>query len=134
VLVAARLLLLEMAGCIATRTTAAADPLWIDFSKSKPELPYSRWSVGQSVLVSVHHLRLENNFSFTSTENIFRHLQFSSCWAPSPTSGRVCNLSVEFLLGPASTTTLRSKSKRSHDYILLPHLRQCPLFLASYDS
>jgi hypothetical protein len=43
--------------------------------------------------------------------------------APSLTRGRVCNLLVQLLLGFARAVTLGSKSRRSHDHILLPHLR-----------
>jgi hypothetical protein len=40
-----------------------------------------------------------------------------SCVASFPTRGRVSNLLVQF------TVTLRSKSRRTHDHILLPRLR-----------
>jgi hypothetical protein len=48
--------------------------------------------------------------------------------------GRVCNLSVQLLLGIARIVTLRSKYHRSCDHILLSHLRLGSLFVASYDS
>jgi hypothetical protein len=45
------------------------------------------------------------------------HLRCSCCGAPSLTRGWVCNLLVQFAV------TLRSKSRRTHDNILLSHLR-----------
>jgi hypothetical protein len=53
-----------------------------------------------------------------------RHLRSSCCGAPSLMRERVCNLRVQFAV------TLRFKSHRTHDHILLPH----SLFVASYDS
>jgi hypothetical protein len=72
----------------------------------------------------------------------------SWCWAPSLTRGCVCNLLVQLLLGLARTVTLGSKSRRTHDHILLSYLRLLPrnkvaqlylralgsLSVASYDS
>jgi hypothetical protein len=46
----------------------------------------------------------------------------------------VCNLPEQVLLGLASTATLRSKSRRIGDHILVSHLRLGPLFVTSYDS
>jgi hypothetical protein len=52
---------------------------------------------------------------------------WSSHWvAPSRTSGLVCNLLVQFSI------SLRSKSHRTHDNILLSHLR--PYFTVSYEA
>jgi hypothetical protein len=45
------------------------------------------------------------------------HLRSSCCGAPSLTRGRVCNLLVQFAV------ILGSKSRRTHDHILLSHLR-----------
>jgi hypothetical protein len=57
------------------------------------------------------------------------HLLSSCFGAPSLTRGRVCNLLIQFAV------TLRSKSRRTHDHTLLPHLRLLvSLFIASYDS
>jgi hypothetical protein len=42
---------------------------------------------------------------------------------PSLTRGRVCNLLVQLLLGLARAVTLGSKFRRTHDHILLSHLR-----------
>jgi hypothetical protein len=43
--------------------------------------------------------------------------------APSLTRGWVCNLLIQLLLGLARAVTLGSKSRRTHDHILLSHLR-----------
>jgi hypothetical protein len=45
------------------------------------------------------------------------HLSSSCCGAPCLTRGRVCNLLVQFAVA------LRSKSRRTHDHILLSHVR-----------
>jgi hypothetical protein len=49
------------------------------------------------------------------------HFRSSYCEAPSLTRGRVCNLLVQF------AGTLRSKSRTTHDHILLSHLRPSSL-------
>jgi hypothetical protein len=74
------------------------------------------------------------NFSFTSMENMFRHIRFTSCGGPSLASGRVCNLSVQLLQGLAIAVTARSKYRRTRDHILLFHLRLGSLSVASYNS
>jgi hypothetical protein len=66
-------------------------------------------------------------------ENIFKCMLLSSCGAPSLTRGRVCDLSVKLLLGVTSDVTLRSKSRRTRDHILLVHLKLSTHFVASYD-
>jgi hypothetical protein len=76
-----------------------SSPQLLDNPKSKSL--YDRRSVGQLVLLSGHHPGPVTN-SFTSMENIFRHLRFSSCGAPSLTRRRVSNLSIQLLLGLAS--------------------------------
>jgi hypothetical protein len=48
-------------------------------------------------------------------------LRVSWCRAPSLTRGWVCNLLVQFLLGLTRSVTLGSKSRRTHDHILLSH-------------
>jgi hypothetical protein len=53
----------------------------------------------------------------------FRHLWDRYFVAPSLTRGLICNLLIQLLLGLARAVTLRSKSRRTHDHILLPHLR-----------
>jgi hypothetical protein len=45
------------------------------------------------------------------------------CVAPSLTRWWICNLLVQLLLGLTRAVTLGSKSRRTHDHILLPHLR-----------
>jgi hypothetical protein len=87
----------------------------IHLSKSKPEskLSYNRQSVGQSVLVSGHHLGLATNLYFFSMEIIGRYLRFFKYGAPSLMRGRVCNLLIQVLLGLASPVTLGSKSHKT---------------------
>jgi hypothetical protein len=46
-----------------------------------------------------------------------------SCWAPSLTRGRVCNLLVQLLLSLDSAVTLGSKSWRAGGLIFLSNLR-----------
>jgi hypothetical protein len=54
------------------------------------------------------------------------HMRSSHWGVPSLTSGRVCNLLVQFAV------PLRSKSRRTHDHFLLSHLR--PYFTVSYEA
>jgi hypothetical protein len=86
--------------------------------KLKLKLIYDRRSVGQSVLVSGSHLEPMTIFLFS----VWR-LRVSWCVAPSLTRGRVCNLLVQLLLGLTRPVTLGPKSRRTHDHILLSHLR-----------
>jgi hypothetical protein len=81
---------------------------------SKPELCYHRRSVGQSLLVSGSHLKPMVRFFFPVWQ-----LLVSRREAPSLTRGWVCNL----LPGHARAVTLGSKSLKTHDHILLSHLR-----------
>jgi hypothetical protein len=68
-------------------------------------------SFGQSVLVSGSHLGPMTRFLWLG------HLR-SSCYETlSLTRGRVCNLLLQFAI------TLQSKFRRTHDHILLSHLR-----------
>jgi hypothetical protein len=53
-------------------------------------------------------------------------LWVSWCGAPSLTRGWVCNLLVQLLLGLARAVTLRTKSRRAQDHILLSHFRPSP--------
>jgi hypothetical protein len=53
-------------------------------------------------------------------------LRVSCCGAPSLTRGWICNLLVQLLLGLARAITLGSKHLRTHDHILLSHLRLLP--------
>jgi hypothetical protein len=48
----------------------------VTLRRKKSKLYYDRRPVGQSILVSGHHLTLATNFSFTFMENISRHLRF----------------------------------------------------------
>jgi hypothetical protein len=70
-----------------------------------------RRSIGQSILVPGPPLEPMTRF-FT-----IGYLRPSCCGAPSLTRGRVCNLLVQFAI------TLKSKSRRTHDHILLSRLR-----------
>jgi hypothetical protein len=85
---------------------------------SEVKLIYDRRSVGQSVLVSGSHLEPMTRFLFS----VWR-LRVPWCVAPSLTSGWVCNLLVQLFLVLARAVTLGSKSRRTHDHILLSHLR-----------
>jgi hypothetical protein len=85
---------------------------------SEVKLFYNRRSVGQSVLVSGSHLEPMTRFLFSVWQ-----LRVSWCVAPSLTRGWVYNLLVQLLLGLARAVTLGSKSRRTHDHILLSHLR-----------
>jgi hypothetical protein len=48
-------------------------------------------------------------------------------------SGEVSHLFLQLLLGFAGAVTLRSKSRRARDHILLSHLRLFSLFVVFYD-
>jgi hypothetical protein len=85
---------------------------------SEVKLIYDRRSVGQSVLVLGSHLEPMTRFFFS----VWR-LRVSWCVAPSLTRGWVCNLRVQLFLVLARAVTLGSKSRRTHDHILLSHLR-----------
>jgi hypothetical protein len=86
--------------------------------KLKLKLIYYRQSVGQSVLVPESHLGPMTRFLLS----VWR---LQVCWygAPSLTRGWVCNFLVQLLPGLARALTLGSKSRRTHGYILLSHLR-----------
>jgi hypothetical protein len=53
-----------------------------------------------------------------------KQLRVCSCRAPSLTRGRVCRL--QLLLVLASAVILGSKSRGTHDHILLSQVRDCP--------
>jgi hypothetical protein len=80
--------------------------------------PTNSQSVSQSVLVSGSQLEPMTRFLFS----VWR-LQVSWNGAPSLMKGWVCNLLLQLLLGLARAVTLGSKSHRTHDEILLSHLR-----------
>jgi hypothetical protein len=90
--------------------------------KLKLKLICDRQSVGQSVLVSGAHLGPVTNFSF-SLKFPSDNCVFVILLAPSLTRRRVCNLLVQLLLVLARAVTLGPKSRRTHDHILLSHLR-----------
>jgi hypothetical protein len=50
------------------------------------------------------------------------HLRVSYYGEPSLTRGLVCNLLIQLLLGLAKAVTIASKSRRTHDHILLSQL------------
>jgi hypothetical protein len=79
----------------------------ISHSVSKPKLSYDRRSVGQSLVVSFHHLRAATNFSFNSIEIIFSHLGVCYYGAASLTRRRLCNLQLP--LGLARAVSLASE-------------------------
>jgi hypothetical protein len=64
------------------------------------KLSYDQWLVGQSVLISGHHLRIMTYFSFF----------------PKKLSSDICNLLVQVLLGLASAVALGSKSHNTWDH------------------
>jgi hypothetical protein len=49
--------------------------------------------------------------------------RFLDVGASSLTRGRVCNLLIQLVLGLARAVTLGARSRRTHDHILLSHLR-----------
>jgi hypothetical protein len=82
------------------------------------KLIYDRRPVGQSVLVSGSNLDPMTRVLFS----VWR-LRVSWCRAPSLTRGRVCNILVQLLPDLVRAVTLESKFRRTHDHILLSHLR-----------
>jgi hypothetical protein len=92
-------------------------------SQSKSKLYYERQSFGQSVLVWGTHLEPATNSPFFFF--LYWQLRISCCGAPSLTRGRVSNTRIvaQLRLGLARAVTLESKSRRTHDHILLSHLR-----------
>jgi hypothetical protein len=82
------------------------------------KLIYDRRSVGQYVLVSGSRMEPMTRFLFS-----FWLLQVSWCGASSLTRRWVCNLLVQLLLSLARAVILGFKSRRTHDHILLSHLR-----------
>jgi hypothetical protein len=71
------------------------------------------------------HLEPTTRFLFSAWK-----FRVSLSGAPSPTRGRVSNLLVQLLLGLARAFTLGSKSRRTHDHILLSHMRLPPTWKA----
>jgi hypothetical protein len=102
--------------------------------RSKVKVILDRRSFCQSVLVSGHYPRPATNSSFTSMDDRLRNSQFSSCAAPSLMRKRIWNVSLQLPFCLASAVTLRSKTRRTLDHILLSHLRLGSLSVASYYS
>jgi hypothetical protein len=84
----------------------------------KFKLIYYWTSVGQPVLVSSSHLEPMTRFLFSVWLS-----RVSWCGAPSLTRGWVCNLLAQLLLDLDRAVTLGPISHRTHDHILLSHLR-----------
>jgi hypothetical protein len=85
---------------------------------SEVKLIYDRRSVGHSVLVSGSHPEPMTRFLFS----VWR-LWVSWCVAPSLTRGWICNILIQLFLVLPRAVTLGSKSRRTHDHLLLSHLR-----------
>jgi hypothetical protein len=84
-------------------------------------------SVGQSIFVSCSHLQTMTRFFFS-----VRELRVSWCGAPCLKIGLICNLLTQLCLGLARAVNLGSKSRRTHDHILLSHLWLPPAWRARY--
>jgi hypothetical protein len=82
-----------------------------------------RPTVSRPVYLGVRRPSVTCDQFFFLLEISFRQLRVCCFVAPSLTRGRVCNLLVQLLLGLARAVTLGSKSHRTHDHILLSHLR-----------
>jgi hypothetical protein len=82
-----------------------------------------RPTVSRPVCLGVRRQSENCNKFFFLLEISFRQMRVCCFVAPSLTRGRVCNLIVQLLLGLARAVTLGSKSRRTHDHILLSHLR-----------
>jgi hypothetical protein len=82
-----------------------------------------RPTVSRPVCPGVRRPSGTNDQFFFLLEISFRQLRLCYFVAPSLTRGRVCNLLVQLLLDLARAVTLVSKSRRTHDHILLSHLR-----------
>jgi hypothetical protein len=78
---------------------------WGNLVEVKSKLFYDQWSVGQSILVSGHHLGHATKFSIPSMKFVFKQLRFFWYEAPSLTR-EVCNLLVQVLLGLPSIITI----------------------------
>jgi hypothetical protein len=83
--------------------------------KLKLKLICDRQSVGQSVSVSGDHLGPLTNFPFS--------LKFPSDICTFVILRTGLQFTVELLVGLARAVTLASKSCRTHDHILLSHVR-----------
>jgi hypothetical protein len=82
-----------------------------------------RPTVSRPVCLGVRRPSGTSDQFFFLLEISFRQVSVCYFVEPSLTRGRVCNLLVQSLLGLARAVTLGSKSRRTHDHILLSHLR-----------
>jgi hypothetical protein len=104
--------------CFKSLCLAKIAGLHIQTHRLKLKLICNLRSVGQPILMSGSHLEPMTRFLFS----VWR-FRVPWCGAPSLTRGWVCYLLVQLLLGLARAVTLESKSRRTHDHILLSHLR-----------
>jgi hypothetical protein len=95
--------------------------IWITKVEVEVEVTL-RPTVSRLVCPGVRHPSGTRDQFFFLLEIFFRQLRVCCFVAPSLTRGRVCNLLVHLLLGLARTSTLGSKSHRTHGHILLSHL------------
>jgi hypothetical protein len=99
-------------------------------------IPYGQWLRGCNIVEVEVEVNLQPTVSLgvrrpSGTcdqfvfllEISFRQLRVCYFVAPSLARGQVCNLLVQLLLGLARAVTLGPKSRRTHGYILLSHLR-----------
>jgi hypothetical protein len=94
---------------------------WLALSHDwKLKLIYDRQSVGLCLGVRRPSGTCDQFFFLLKIS--FRQLRVYFV-GPSLTRGRICNLLVQLLLGLARAVTLGSKSRRTHEHILLSHLR-----------
>jgi hypothetical protein len=108
---------------------------WSEVKWSEVKLIYDRQSVGQSVLVSGAHLGSATNFSFPwyFLQTVAGLFFFCSALSDERTG---LQSTVELFLGLPRAVTLRSKSRRTHDHILLSRLRlpnlegQVPVYIS----
>jgi hypothetical protein len=90
--------------------------------KPEPEVNL-RPTVSRSVCLGVRRPSGTCDQFFFLLEILFRQLRVCYFVASSLTRVRVCNLHLQLLLGLARAVTLGSKSRTTHDHILLSHLR-----------
>jgi hypothetical protein len=82
-----------------------------------------RPTVRRPVCPAVRHPSGTRDQFFFLLEISFKQLRLCYFVAPSLTRERGCNLLVQLFLGLARAVTFRSKPRRTHGHILLPHLR-----------
>jgi hypothetical protein len=89
-----------------------------------------RPTVSRPVCLGVRRPSGTRDQFFFLLEISFRQLHVCYFVAPSLARGRICNSLYKLLLGLARAVTLGSKSRRTHDHILLSHLRLPPTWKA----